>query len=391
MEFRDISHELNKLLSKDIRQANGIFFTPTKARKIILNKIKEYSFIPKTILEPSFGSGEFIQDIIDEYPLAIIDGVEYNKEIFDKVNNNIENKNINLVNEDFLNYKSKPVDLIIGNPPYFVTKQKNIKCMTGRGNIFVQFIYKCLTEHLNPNGILAFVLPTSLYNCSYYEPCRKYIQKNNTILHMENIQVDYYDTKQDTMILILKNKKCNLEDPPYIVSYQNRVYLSPYYKEIKELLVGTTTLKELGFQVKTGEVVWNQHKEKLSNDSVNGTLLIYSTNISSRKLELNIFKESSEKKQYIENYNGVPITSPAFLVTRGYGNCYKFEYIYIDNYKFYAENHINVITPLTSDAIKSIKRVNDSFEDPRMKKFIKMFIGNGALSKTELEEIVPIF
>lgn len=391
MEFRDISHELNKLLSKDIRQANGIFFTPTKARKIILNKIKEYSFIPKTILEPSFGSGEFIQDIVDEYPLAIINGVEYNKEIFDKVYNNIKNKNINLINDDFLNYKSEPVDLIIGNPPYFVTKQKNIKCMTGRGNIFVQFIYKCLTEHLNPDGILAFVLPTSLYNCSYYEPCRKYIQKNNTILHMENIQVDYYDTKQDTMILILKNKKCNLEDPPYIVSYQNRVYLSPYYKEIKELLVGTTTLKELGFQVKTGEVVWNQHKEKLSNDSVNGTLLIYSTNISSKKLKLNIFKESSEKKQYIENYNGIPITSPAFLVTRGYGNCYKFEYIYIDNYKFYAENHINVITPLTSDAIKSVKRVNDSFEDPKMKKFIKMFIGNGALSKTELEEIVPIF
>jgi len=391
MEFRDISHELNKLLSKDIRQANGIFFTPTKARKIILNKIKEYSFIPRTILEPSFGSGEFIQDIVDEYPLAIINGVEYNKEIFDKVYNNIKNKNINLINDDFLNYKSEPVDLIIGNPPYFVTKQKNIKCMTGRGNIFVQFIYKCLTEHLNPDGILAFVLPTSLYNCSYYEPCRKYIQKNNTILHMENIQVDYYDTKQDTMILILKNKKCNLEDPPYIVSYQNRVYLSPYYKEIKELLVGTTTLKELGFQVKTGEVVWNQHKEKLSNDSVNGTLLIYSTNISSRKLELNIFKESSEKKQYIENYNGIPITSPAFLVTRGYGNCYKFEYIYIDNYKFYAENHINVITPLTPDAIKSVKRVNDSFEDPKMKKFIKMFIGNGALSKTELEEIVPIF
>jgi adenine-specific DNA-methyltransferase len=50
--------------------------------------------------------------------------------------------------------------------------------MTGRGNIFVQFIYKCLTEHLKENGILAFVLPTSFYNCSYYSPCRNYIRNN---------------------------------------------------------------------------------------------------------------------------------------------------------------------------------------------------------------------
>ena len=391
MEFREISHELNKILSKDIRQANGIFFTPNKARKIIYDKLKEYLFIPKTVLEPSFGSGEFIQDTIDQYPLATIYGVEYNKIMFDHVNDSNKYKNAHIIHQDFLNYKSDPVDLVIGNPPYFVTKQKNTKCMTGRGNIFVQFIYKCLTEHLKPDGILAFVLPTSFYNCSYYEPCRKYIQHHITILHIENIQVDYYDTKQDTMILILKNKKPILSSPDYILAYQNHVYITPYYKELQELFTGSTTLKELGFQVKTGEVVWNQHKEKLTKDSEEGTLLIYSTNIGSEKLELNMFKESSEKKQYIKNYNGTPISGKAFLVTRGYGNRYKFEYIYLEDYTFYAENHINVITPRTTQANQSIERVNKSFTDPKMIKFIKMFVGNGALSKTELEEIVPIF
>jgi hypothetical protein len=79
------------------------------------------------------------------------------------------------------------------------------------------------------------------------------------------------------------------------------------------------------------------------------------------------------------------------LVTRGYGNRYKFEYIYLEDYTFYAENHINVITPRTTQANQSIERVNKSFTDPKMIKFIKMFVGNGALSKTELEEIVPIF
>jgi hypothetical protein len=59
-----------------------------------------------------------------------------------------------------------------------------------------------------------------------------------------------------------------------------------------------------------------------------------------------------------------------------------------DGVEFYGENHVNVITGMDS---KIINRVCKSFEDERTVQFIKMFIGNGALSKTELESGLPIY
>jgi len=177
-EFSDISIHINQLLSKQERKKEGIFFTPKSARKIIIDfldnfllKHNDYRF--DTILEPSFGSGEFIEDV-KKYEGQIY-GVEKNKTIFDETVSKFPD--CFLENLDFLDYNSDhQFDLIIGNPPFFVTNIKNKKCMTGRGNIFVLILYKCLTVHLKKDGLLAFVLPTSFYNCKYYEPCRQYIK-----------------------------------------------------------------------------------------------------------------------------------------------------------------------------------------------------------------------
>ncbi len=386
--FSENSTKLNKLLSKTIRQDNGIYFTPKPIRQRIFNILNEHNITPHSILEPSFGSGEFISDCLQEYPNSTIFGTELNKVIYDTTYPLFNN--INLVNEDFIEYKSSEVDLIIGNPPYFVITTKNKECMTGRGNIFVLFIYKCLTQHLKKDGILAFVLPTSFYNCTYYEPCRKYIYENTTILHCENMKDNsYYDTNQDTMILIIKNSLSSSK--PYFININNSYYISPYYKDINEILVNTSTLDQLEFRVKTGEVVWNQHKEKLTNDENDSTLVIYTSNIVNNELALNNL--SGDKKQYIRDFGKEPITGPAFLVSRGYGNKYKFNYVFIDDNElsFYGENHVNVIYPLNDDAKRHINRIKKSLENPKTAQFINKFIGNGAISKTELQNIFPIF
>lgn len=386
--FNTNSIKLNNQLSKSTRQTNGIYFTPSNIRKRIFDILIEHNLKPTSILEPSFGSGEFITDCINNFPEATIYGTEKNKEIYDLIYPTYNNPNLS--NDDFLEYKSPEVDLIIGNPPYYVTNFKNKKCMSGRGNIFVLFIYKCLTDHLKTNGILAFVLPTSFYNCSYYEPCRKYIYENTTILHCENMKDNnYYDTNQDTMILIIQ--KSISVDKPYFINMNNSYYISPNYNEINELLQNTTTLNNLNFNVKTGEVVWNQHKDKLTDDNDNSTLVIYTTNLVDNELVLNNL--TGEKKQYISGFNGTPIKAPAFLVSRGYGNKYKFNYVFIDDEElsFYGENHINVIYPLNDDAKQHINTIKKSLDNPKTLDFINMFIGNGAISKTELLYLFPIF
>jgi hypothetical protein len=386
-QFSKLSISINKDIPKKTKQQQGIFFTPKNARDKIFNFLQTLDFNPSSILEPSFGSGEFIIDSQKFYPDADIEGVELNEEIFNKTVDILPSKTV-LINDDFLNYSSNPVDLIIGNPPYFVTKIKNHSCMSGRGNIFVLFIYKCLTEHLNEGGILAFVLPTSFYNCSYYEPCRKFISENTTILHVENLcdDVNYLDTSQTTMIMILK-KEFPVNDN-YIFRRGGNIYISPFYEQLNTLVEDSYTLRGLGFNVKTGDVVWNQHKEKLSDS---GDLLIYSSNIVNNELVFGneVCFLSGEKKQYISGFQKELTKGPAILIPRGYGNSYNFQYAVVQKgVLFYGENHVNIIYGQPNTKIRKIEK---SFNSEKTIEFIKMFVGNGALSKTELLTVLPIW
>ena len=371
--FRDISLSLNKSLTKDQRKTEGIFFTPKNARDLLFETLDTLSVSPISILEPSFGSGEFLHDIAEKYPTASVTGVEMNEKLFKAYIGSAT-----VVNTDFMKYTcDDKYDLILGNPPYFVIKEKNPKCMVGRPNIFVAFLYKCLTEHLCEHGYLAFVLPTSLFNCSYYEPMRKYISTHCTIHFVKELDAKYYQTAQDTMMILLQKKK---DISQKYIFKRGGTYINPFYLQLKALVAGTKTIAEMGLTVKTGDVVWNQEKEKLGNE---GILLIYSNNIVDGELVLH----DSSEKQYIKGFKKTPLTGKSILVPRGYGNVYKFGYVYVDLKAYYAENHVNVICG-TDAGLEAVKK---SFVDERTLEFIKYFVGNGAMSKTEIEQVLPIF
>lgn len=77
---------------------------------------------------------------------------------------------------------------------------------------------------------------------------------------------------------------------------------------------------------------------------------------------------------------------------RGYGNAFRLSYALVpETLTFYGENHINVITATTAEARAAFPRIVASLADPRTADFLRMFVGNGALSKTELESVLPIF
>jgi adenine-specific DNA-methyltransferase len=277
-------------------------------------------------------------------------------------------------------------DLVLGNPPYFVFATKNPNAMTGRPNIYILFLYKCLTEHLKPDGHLAFIIPTSLYNCSYYQPMRNYIQAHTTIKYVETLdKAGFYETGQATMLIILQKKKMN--DDYIFRCKRGNIYISPYYKELYDITKDTQTIADLGLGVKTGNIVWNQVKEKLSDK---GTLLIYSSNIKNSELKIDNLC-GTEKKQYVKESTKPTLSGPVILVERGYGNTFSFNSVLVDLKDFYAENHINVIYPKTPEAVDNLKRVMKSFQDKRSLEFMKWFIGNGSVSATDLETMVPIF
>ena len=405
MSFRPVSHSLHTKLTKEVRQAEGIFFTPAaiRARLFELLAAAGVSTGVTRVLEPSFGSGEFVFDLLERFPAAKIHGVELNRTAFletaavvSGLGSEIAGRLV-LTNTDFLKYTGSAgtTDLIVGNPPYFVTKQKDVRCMTGRGNVFVQFIYKCLTEHLVEGGVLAFVLPTSFYNCCYYDPCRRYIAANTTILAVEEVEAaDFYDTAQKTMLFVLRRSApaSSPTEPPFILTAAGSTYINPHAAALAAARAEAgTTIAGLGCAVKTGEVVWNQHKEKLTADpsGSNTVLVLYSNNIKGGALQVG--DPGKGKQQYIRNFEHAtgPTTGPAILVSRGYGNTtYSLNFVVVPaGMRFYGENHVNVITGPAA----GIERIAASLADARSTEFILRFVGNGALSKTELESVLPIW
>ena len=201
---------------------------------------------------------------------------------------------------------------------------------------------------------------------------------------------DFIDTDQDTLGIIIQKKVNANHNDKFIKKFSdNIVFFNPDIKsQIDKLLVGATTLKQLNINVKTGPVVWNQHKDILTSDNKK-TILVYNSNIVSNKFELKEFS-NDEKYQYI-NMNDYQ-EGPIIVVNRGNGNAkYNFTYCYLDkkigNNHYVIENHLNMIIGPEND----LKKVIKSFEDKRTKEFLKLFCGNNGLSKTEIETILPIY
>jgi hypothetical protein len=161
---------------------------------------------------------------------------------------------------------------------------------------------------------------------------------------------------------------------------------------LKKLFEGSTTLDKMGLKVRTGNVVWNENKEKLTDNSED-TILIYNSNISKDNvLEVKKFK-NVEKGQYIKRDGRIDTT---LVVNRGNGNsAYNLNYAIITRGPYLIENHLNEIYSSKKmekkQLIEIYDRVINSFKNQKTQEFIEQFLGNNGLSKTELETIFPIY
>lgn len=402
-EYSKLSYLLTKKINKIDKKNYGIYFTPPNTISKNIDYLHDFMSNIKDVLEPSCGSCEYIIELDNRYNnLLKIIGIELNTIIFNEIKS-IENENIKLFNSNYLthDFSNKKFDLIIGNPPYFVMKKKDVhksyyNYFDGRPNIFILFIIKSLKELLNINGILSFILPKNFLNCLYYNKTRQFISTNYTILNIINCNDNYIETQQETIIMIIQNKKPYDNNDNYClnISIYTIFGLPDNIIKLKELYINSTSLFDLGFNVSVGNIVWNECKEELTNDK-NKTLLIYSSDIKNNQLSI-IDYSNKDKKSYI---NKKGFTDPLLVINRGYGvGNYTFNYCIInetDNIEYLIENHLICIKYSTiiskEDLILLYKKIINSFKNPKTIKFIEIYFGNNAINTTELSKILPIY
>ena len=403
-KYSKLSQTLTEKISKADKKNNGIYFTPPKTIAKNLEVLDSHMKNIKSVLEPSCGSGEFILLLDQQFKklnLNIdIDAIEFNKTIYNSIKKNVS-KNIKLYNENYLLYdNSKTYDLIIGNPPYYVMKKKDVpksyhKYFNGRPNIFILFIIKSL-KILNKNGILSFVLPKNFLNCSYYDETRKYISEHYKILTIMECNDKYIETQQNTIILIVQNtpEQNHSDNDIYILKSGSYTIFGLPENIIKltKLYENSSTLSKSGFKVCVGNIVWNQCKDELTNDSTK-TRLIYSSDIKNNKLDIMTYS-NKEKKNYITREGD---NKPLLVVNRGYGmGNYKFQYCLLKGkLNYLIENHLICIkyNKEISDIelIELYKKIIKSLENKKTHEFIALYFGNNAINTTELSEFLPIY
>ena len=399
MNYSSLSIDLTKQISKIEKKNDGIYFTPPTTIMRNIDALKKYMKNVKNVLEPSCGSCEYITALNNTHDNLIITGIEYNNTIFESIKS-LSDDNISLHNEDYLTYPiENKYDLILGNPPYYVMKKKDVEpCyydyFDGRPNIFILFIIKSL-KLLSDNGILSFILPKNFLNCLYYDKTRNYINSNFQILDIIECNDNYLDTKQETIIIIIqksigkqiKNEKYCLNNDKYTIFGIPKSII-----KLKSILSGSTTLQKLGFSVHVGNVVWNQCKNELTDDETK-TRLIYSSDIKNKKLDIKKYS-NKDKKNYIykEGEKG-----PILLLNRGYGvGTYNFEYCLVDEeFEYLIENHLIYIKytkPINDNELKALyTRIIKSFDNKQTQDFINLYFGNNAVNTTELCELFPIY
>ncbi len=383
--YDDLTLQFYKDKPLDYRKKNGQYMTSFS----IIEKSFSYIDINKynTILEPSCGTGQFLNILIRNGIIpSKITTVEKDKYLHDIIKNKY--KDMNHICGDFLKHKfNNKFDLIVGNPPYFEfipddsIKSEYGDVICGRINIYTLFIKKCI-DLLRHNGVLVFIIPTSIISSAYFINIRKYIIDNCNIHKIKILNTnDFKDALQQTMIFIIqKLPKNKINNGKYILSKD--YIFTPKYNQYNEMIKNMKTIKDLGCTVKTGNIVWNQHKDKLTNDKTK-KILIYPRNIVNNKL---ILSDHTEKKQYID-IDKPTIKCPVIVINRIIGvKDITLKPLLIEKGDYLFENHINIIT----GPLDKLKIIYNSLINQSTLNYIKDIIGNTQLSKNELENLIPI-
>ncbi len=390
MEYSKLTIDITNKLSKKEKKENGIFITPRSIIEKLFTEIQKYIKTPKNILEPSAGTCEIANYARETFPDALIDAIELNDTIYKDVLPTV--KDLNYIKADFTTWNNTHTyDIIVGNPPFVVCEKEDVPekyhdFVVGRPNLFCTFILHSISM-LNNNGILAFIIPTSFLNSAYYAKIRNHMKNSGTILNIMNFNDHtFIETQQATIGILFKKESVSGSECDFSVKFRNDFIFTESSSSIKNILSGSTTLEKMGIQVKTGTIVWNQYKPILTDDT-SKTLLIYNTNIASTNTVVVQNFSNIEKKQYI-SMDG--LNEPIIVVNRGNGNTnYKLSYAYIDGKRPYlVENHLNMILCKTEE---NAKILIESFKNKKTQEFVSLFLGNGGLSKTELQSIFPIY
>lgn len=195
---------------------------------------------------------------------------------------------------------AKDYDLVIGNPPYgkvtldAAKRKRFARSLFGHANLYGLFTDLAVSI-VKPGGVIALVTPTSFLGGQYFKALRSLM-----VQEAPPVSIDFVlqrlgvfdDALQETVLSVYRKTSATTEvhigTVELLVSTDSRLehnvlgdfavqgegpWMYPRNMEQARLISKfpslTGRLNEMGFEVATGQLVWNRHKDQL-RDSVIG-------------------------------------------------------------------------------------------------------------------------
>jgi adenine-specific DNA-methyltransferase len=373
------------------RKGLGQYFTPRTVRERLFDLLPKLPY--RRVLDPACGTGEFLATAAERLPRASIVGWEVDPNLVSIARRVAPAAHV--VHRDALEEipEETAFDLVVGNPPYFefnptdVVRSRFAHVLSGRANVFSLFFDVGLSL-LRKGGVLAYVVPQSMNNGAYFRELRRFILSRGHVLALEPIEeMDFFlDAQQTVMLLVVRKgegrSRCVFERGDFVL-------FSPDARRLEEAFERKRTLGELGFAVRTGRIVWNQHKEDLTRDPKAGFPLLWSHNLGAQGLRFPV--DHPKRPQYVRAPD--PDIGPAILVNRVTGASSRATLraaVVPAGMQFFGENHVNVVFPGSSPRI-DLERIAAAIRSPEATAAARLVTGNTQVSATELASLVPLY
>ena len=232
------------LLSKNVHQTEGQFFTPLPIVNFIINSLPQFPDTSKVkVLDYACGAGHFLTEFVKHYPKTKIYGIEKSQtlsqvaKIATIINGNQDSRIVfkdslslfNTMDVRYQGFDKESFDCIIANPPYSVkgflntmeqkdrdqfelAKSVEEKAYSTNKSIECFFVERA-HHFLKRDGLMGIVLPSSLLsNENIYTKTREIIFANFNILAIVVMNSRTFgSTGTNTVILFAQKVKKNSE------------------------------------------------------------------------------------------------------------------------------------------------------------------------------------
>jgi adenine-specific DNA-methyltransferase len=324
-------------------------------------------------------------------------------------------------------------DLVIGNPPYgriklpAVEREKWSRSLYGHANLYGLFA-DLAVRLAKPEGIIAYVTPASFLGGQYFKNLRTLLAAESPL-----IAIDFVDSRQGVFADVLQEAVLTVyrrgaNNPKVSVSFlsvkETGVASVENGEEHHLLTVGGVPwilprsssqvdlishvadmphrLSDLGYEVSTGPLVWNRHKEKLYDTPFSETVpLIWAECVNSSGSGKFTFKADTRNHKLWYRVNGKNdfnvVHRPCALLQRTTSLEQSRRIIvaelsqeFLDQHGglVAVENHLNMVRPILGKSIVlSLKALICLLNSHVVDQVFRCINGSTAVSAYELESL----